>query len=87
MYCRLAIDINRLTSLPYGLLSLPNLQVLSASENAIELPADIPITSPLGEIDFGTNRLNSSVLEALLRCTTLTALDISFVVYSYHVFF
>lgn len=76
---RLTLDRNRLTQLPIGLFSLPALQVLSASENAIHLPSDLKIDAPLGEVDLGTNCLDFSALTALLRCTSLTALDVSFV--------
>ena len=76
---RLTLDRNRLRQLPIGLFSLPALQVLSASENTIQLPSDIRIRAPLGEVDLGTNCLDSSSLSVLLRCTTLTALDVSFV--------
>lgn len=74
------MDHNMLKELPIGLFSLPNLQVFCASENKLELDANMSVTSPLGEVDLSTNRIQT-LPDALLCCTTITSLSLSFVFY------
>ena len=71
-----------LKKLPVGLFSLPNLQVFCASENKLELDANMSVTSPLGEVDLSTNRIQT-LPDALLCCSTLTSLSLSFVFYPF----
>ena len=67
-----------LRQLPLALFSLPALQVFCASENKLDLDLDMPVTSPLGELDLSTNCIQT-LPDALFCCTTLTSLSLSFV--------
>lgn len=72
------MDHNMLRQLPFALFSLPALQVFCASENKLDLDPNMPVTSPLGEVDLSTNRIQT-LPDALLCCSTLTSLSLSFV--------
>ena len=74
----LTINHNMLKQLPFTLFTLPALQVFCASENKLDLDPNMPVTSPLGEVDLSTNCIHV-LPDALFRCSTLTSLSLSFV--------